>query len=69
MYNEKEFDIYINNQIKIFVMKNLKKLKNSELKTIKGGAVPLGCNNWNPLARCCRVWDSEHESNPTCPTP
>ncbi|WP_156062464.1 bacteriocin-like protein [Chryseobacterium ginsenosidimutans] len=50
-------------------MKNLKKLKKSELKTIKGGSAPLGCNNWNPAARCCRVWDAEHQDNPTCPTP
>lgn len=53
----------------MFIMKNLKKLKKSELKTIHGGSAPLGCNNWNPIARCCRVWDSEHSGNPTCPTP
>ncbi|MDV7698157.1 hypothetical protein N6B72_14610 [Chryseobacterium soli] len=45
---------------------NMKKLKKGELKTIKGGIAPIGCNNWNPLLRCCRAWDEEHQSNPTC---
>ncbi|HBV14650.1 hypothetical protein [Chryseobacterium carnipullorum] len=45
---------------------NMRKLKKGELKTIKGGIVPIGCNSWDPRKRCCRSWDSEHSSNPTC---
>lgn len=51
------------------IMKNLKNLNRSALKTIRGGAVPLGCNSWDPRARCCRVWDDGYQDNPTCPTP
>lgn len=47
---------------------NLRKLNKSELKTIKGGAAPIGCDNWNPQARCCRAWDAEHQNNQTCPS-
>lgn len=50
-------------------MKNLKKLQKGELKTIRGGAAPLGCNNWDPRARCCRAWDDGYQDSPTCPTP
>ncbi|WPO81801.1 hypothetical protein SD427_13600 [Chryseobacterium sp. JJR-5R] len=50
-------------------MKNLRNLNRSALKTIRGGAAPLGCNNWDPRARCCRAWDAEYQNNPTCPTP
>lgn len=54
------------NQKKNVSMKNLKKLKKSDLKTIKGGIVPIGCLNWNPKLRCCRTWDEEHYNNPVC---
>lgn len=49
---------------------NMKKLKKQELKTINGGdipVVPIGCNNWDARARCCREWDSDHWDNPICP--
>jgi hypothetical protein len=45
---------------------NMKKLKKGELETIKGGIIPIGCNNWNPVGRCCRAWDEEHQDKPTC---
>ncbi|WP_165570722.1 hypothetical protein [Chryseobacterium luteum] len=48
-------------------MKNMKKLKKSELRVIKGGIVPIGCEGWDPKKRCCRVWDEEHSNNPVCP--
>ncbi|MDP9960419.1 hypothetical protein [Chryseobacterium lathyri] len=48
-------------------MKNMKKLKKAELKVIKGGIVPLGCNNWDTRRRCCTSWDEEHMYNPICP--
>ncbi|MDQ0782687.1 hypothetical protein QF044_002541 [Chryseobacterium sp. W4I1] len=48
-------------------MKNLKKFKREELKTIKGGNVPIGCNSWDPKLRCCRAWASDYCSNMTCP--
>lgn len=51
----------------MFTMKNLKKLKKSDLKTIKGGIVPVGCLNWDPKARCCRSWEADYCSNATCP--
>ncbi|MFP3592779.1 hypothetical protein SB689_12520 [Chryseobacterium sp. SIMBA_038] len=44
-------------------------MNKSELKTIKGGSVPLGCISWDPRARCCRSWDDENQNKPTCPTP
>ncbi|WP_164465226.1 bacteriocin-like protein [Chryseobacterium lactis] len=49
-------------------MKNLKKLTSRELKTIKGGIIPIGCNNWDPRKRCCREWDTDHWENPVCPS-
>ncbi|MBK1896060.1 bacteriocin-like protein [Chryseobacterium paridis] len=48
-------------------MKNLRKLNKRELKTIKGGNVPIGCNSWDPRARCCNAWDTDHCQNATCP--
>jgi hypothetical protein len=50
-------------------MKNLKKLKRTELNTILGGVVPVGCSNWNPRERCCRAWDDGYQDKPTCPAP
>ena len=50
-------------------MRNLKKLKKSELKTIQGGSAPIGCVDWNPVGRCCREWDAENQNKPVCPTP
>lgn len=46
---------------------NMKKLKKGELKTIKGGIIPIGCINWDPRKRCCRSWDDDHMNNPVCP--
>ncbi|MDN3691926.1 hypothetical protein QWZ06_06495 [Chryseobacterium tructae] len=51
-------------------MKNLKKLRKGELKTIQGGnipVVPIGCNLWDERARCCKEWDWGHSDKPTCP--
>lgn len=48
-------------------MNNLRKLNKKELKTIKGGNVPLGCNSWNPQARCCMEWAPDYCGNRTCP--
>jgi len=62
---KKKFIFTLQNQ-KNVSMKNLKKLKKSDLKTIKGGIVPIGCLNWNPKLRCCRTWDEEHYNNPVC---
>ncbi|REC59870.1 hypothetical protein DRF65_23440 [Chryseobacterium pennae] len=56
-------------QNSIPIMKNLRKLEKKDLKTIHGGnipVVPIGCNNWDARARCCREWDWEHSNNPTC---
>lgn len=46
---------------------NMKKLKKVELKTIKGGLIPIGCTSWDPRKRCCRSWDDDHMNNPVCP--
>lgn len=48
-------------------MKNLKKIRREELKAIKGGRPPLGCNSWNPTAMCCRSWDPDYCGQRTCP--
>ena len=48
-------------------MNNLRKLNKRELKTIKGGNIPLGCRSWNSQARCCSEWDADHCHNQTCP--
>ncbi|WP_435384113.1 bacteriocin-like protein [Chryseobacterium tructae] len=48
-------------------MKNLRKLNKGELKKIKGGRPPLGCNNWNPAAACCRAWAEGYCGGTTCP--
>jgi hypothetical protein len=63
---KKEIDIYCTKQIKIFTMKNMRKLNKSDLRVIKGGIIPIGCNSWDPKVRCCRSWDAEHAGNPTC---
>ncbi|WP_343610528.1 hypothetical protein [Chryseobacterium oranimense] len=47
-------------------MKNMRKLNKSDLRVIKGGIIPIGCNSWDPKVRCCRSWDAEHAGNPTC---
>lgn len=48
-------------------MKNLQKINREQLKTINGGRPPLGCNNWNPAAMCCRSWGEGYCGNTTCP--
>ncbi|MDR6920659.1 MULTISPECIES: bacteriocin-like protein [Chryseobacterium] len=48
-------------------MKNLKKLNRGELRTIKGGIIPLGCNRWDGRNRCCREWAPDYCNQPTCP--
>ncbi|UZT98683.1 hypothetical protein ODZ84_03655 [Chryseobacterium fluminis] len=48
-------------------MKNLRKLNKDDLKAIQGGRPPLGCNDWNPLATCCRAWAPDYCGNTTCP--
>lgn len=48
-------------------MKNLKKLERRELKTIKGGIIPLGCLRWDGRNRCCREWEPDFCHNATCP--
>jgi len=48
-------------------MKNLKKLNRGELRTIKGGIIPIGCNSWDGRNRCCREWAPDYCNQPTCP--
>ncbi|WP_165570729.1 bacteriocin-like protein [Chryseobacterium luteum] len=48
-------------------MKNLRKLSKGELKIIKGGNPPAGCNGWNQKAMCCREWAADYCGNATCP--
>lgn len=48
-------------------MNNLRKLNKRELRTIKGGDAPAGCNRWNAPDRCCSEWDMENCHNDTCP--
>lgn len=60
-------DIYFIKQIKILTMKNLRKLNKGELKKINGGRPPLGCNNWDAGARCCRAWAEGYCGGTTCP--
>ncbi|AZA90443.1 hypothetical protein EG343_07330 [Chryseobacterium nakagawai] len=49
------------------VMKNLKKLQRAELKIVKGGDIPIGCDTWDAGKRCCREWQTEYCNSPTCP--
>ncbi|WES99866.1 hypothetical protein P2W68_09590 [Chryseobacterium arthrosphaerae] len=48
-------------------MKNLKKLRPGELKTIKGGIIPRGCMSWDTRLRCCKEWLPESSDRPVCP--
>lgn len=48
-------------------MKNLKKLRKAELKTIKGGIIPRDCMSWDVRLRCCRQWLPEASERPVCP--
>ncbi|WP_416336224.1 bacteriocin-like protein [Chryseobacterium flavum] len=48
-------------------MKNLRKLNKEKLKTIKGGRPPIGCNDWDNIAGCCRAWAPDYCGNTTCP--
>lgn len=67
LYNSKKLSTFTYQSNKINNMKNLKKIKRGELKTIKGGRPPLGCNNWNPAAMCCRSWAPDYCGQITCP--
>lgn len=60
-------DIYFSNKLKIFTMKNLRKLERVTLKTIKGGYIPMGCIEWDGRNRCCIAWEAEYCHNPNCP--
>lgn len=48
-------------------MKNLKRLQRAQLKTVKGGDIPIGCDTWDGGKRCCREWQAEYCNSPTCP--
>lgn len=67
LYNSKKLSTFTYQSNKINNMKNLKKIKRGELKTIKGGRPPLGCNSWNPVAMCCRSWAPDYCGQTTCP--
>ena len=48
------------------IMKNLKKLNKSDLKSINGGRPAIGCRDWDNRSACCREWANGYCGN-TCP--